>query len=345
MMEAPRTLKEKNKWRFLGKLGAVLMSLFVIFGTTSGNTSAIGNFTGSGVASCINGAVVYVSGSYTISGVNYEHCHLAVGNIQNNSGIDRIDVNFSKQIPSNSIVVFSIVTKTNNDYGRVSWYTASNNYSVLSSSYGDYGVAQLVLYLDVPVSSISLRALNWGNPTSFDIDISSAAYTTLSDVPTSSQISSIQNSLNGLYNTNQSILANTDLIIQTIQDAFDDTTRTADAVEEQNRRDDEDRDNIEQQSSNIDDSASDSQSDAQSTGTTLLSAFTAFVNALTNANPSNCNIDMDLGNLDLGVVNLCQLSPPSGFTTLSSIFMILFCVPLSIATARKVISLFRSFQT
>lgn len=116
------------------------------------------------------------------------------------------------------------------------------------------------------------------------------------------------------------------------------------AQSEMNEKDNQDRDNIEQQSSETDSASSDSSSDAEATGTTLLGAFTAFVGALTNAQPSNCNIDMDLGNLDLGVVNLCQLSLPQPIPTIASIMLILFCVPLSIATARKVINLFRSFQ-
>lgn len=116
------------------------------------------------------------------------------------------------------------------------------------------------------------------------------------------------------------------------------------SVDELNQKDNEDRDNIQSQSSQTDSDAESSASDAESTGTTLLGAFTSFVNALTNASPSNCNLDMDLGNLDLGVVNLCQLSLPQPLPTIASIMLILFCVPLSISTARKVISLFRSFQ-
>lgn len=111
-----------------------------------------------------------------------------------------------------------------------------------------------------------------------------------------------------------------------------------------NEKDDEDRDNIEQQSSTASSDSDSSAQDAEQTGTTLLGAFSAFVNALTNASPSNCVLDMDLGNLDMGNVDLCQLSPPAGFQAIASVFMILFCVPLSIATARKLISLFRSFQ-
>lgn len=120
--------------------------------------------------------------------------------------------------------------------------------------------------------------------------------------------------------------------------------RKNNANQEMNEKDDEDRSNLESQSSTIDSSSEDSGDSAESTGTTLLAAFTSFVGAITSASPSNCNIDMDMGNLDLGVVNLCQLSPPPGFSSIASIFLILFCVPLSIATARKVISLFRSFQ-
>lgn len=118
--------------------------------------------------------------------------------------------------------------------------------------------------------------------------------------------------------------------------------KTAD--DEMNEKDDEDRSNLESQSSDTDSASESSSQDAENTGTTLLGAFSAFVTALTSASPSNCNLDMDLGNLDLGVVNLCQLSPPQPIPTIASIFLILFCVPLSIATARKVINLFRSFQ-
>lgn len=118
----------------------------------------------------------------------------------------------------------------------------------------------------------------------------------------------------------------------------------AQELKEQNDKDDQDRSDIESQSSDIDSDSDDSQQAAEGTGQTLLTAFTGFVTAITSARPSNCNLNMDMGNLDLGTVNFCQLSPPQEFQTLASIFLILFCVPLSIATARKVINLFRSFQ-
>lgn len=94
------------------------------------------------------------------------------------------------------------------------------------------------------------------------------------------------------------------------------------------------------------DTDSDSSSQqATSSGTTLLAGFTSFVSALTGASASNCVINADLGNMDLGSIDLCQLSPPPAFQAISSIMVIGFTVPLSIALAKKMISLFRSFQT
>lgn len=115
-------------------------------------------------------------------------------------------------------------------------------------------------------------------------------------------------------------------------------------LSEQAQKDQQDRDDLQNASQDAQTGANSSQQSATSTGTTLLGAFSAFVNALVNASPSNCNIDMDMGNLDLGIIDFCTLSLPQPFPTIASIFLILFCVPLSIATARKVISLFRSFQ-
>lgn len=120
----------------------------------------------------------------------------------------------------------------------------------------------------------------------------------------------------------------------------------ADAIGQQNKKDEEDRQNIDNQQSEASSDADSSQSDAESTGTTLLAAFTAFVDALNNSSPTDCNINFNIMNgFNGGNVNLCRLSVPSSFQVIGSLVLIGFCVPLSIATARKVIDLFRSFQS
>lgn len=90
-------------------------------------------------------------------------------------------------------------------------------------------------------------------------------------------------------------------------------------------------------------SGSTSASDAQNTGSTLLSGVTALVGALNVSPASSCVIDMDMGIADFGEADLCHLSPPPAFQVISSLVVIGFAVPLSLAAAHKMIELFRSF--
>lgn len=122
---------------------------------------------------------------------------------------------------------------------------------------------------------------------------------------------------------------------------YDNDDAAANAIKEQEQKEKSET-NAQVQAG--DSAANSSSSDASASGTTLLAAAQSFVGALTSATPSNCNLDMDLGNLDLGNANLCSISPPPAFQVISSIVLIGFCVPLSIATAKKMVSLFRSFQ-
>ncbi len=121
------------------------------------------------------------------------------------------------------------------------------------------------------------------------------------------------------------------------------------SIQEQTQQQEQYHDETQQTFDDAQDTAdTDSDSSSQqatSSGTTLLAGFTSFVSALTGASASNCVINADLGNMDLGSIDLCQLSPPPAFQAISSIMVIGFTVPLSIALAKKMISLFRSFQT
>lgn len=121
------------------------------------------------------------------------------------------------------------------------------------------------------------------------------------------------------------------------------------SIDEQTQQDQE---HWEQAQDTFDDAQDDADSDsdsssqqATSSGTTLLSGFQSFLGALTGASPSNCVISADLGNMDLGNIDLCELDPPPAFQAISSIMVIGFTVPLSLALGKKMIALFRSFQT
>lgn len=124
-----------------------------------------------------------------------------------------------------------------------------------------------------------------------------------------------------------------------ISDAIDNQT------EQQAQQYQDTQDTFDDAQDSADTDSSSSSSEATSSGTTLLAGFQSFLGALTGASPSNCVINADLGNMDLGNMDLCQLDPPPAFQAISSIMVIGFTVPLSIALGRKMIALFRSFQT
>lgn len=116
-------------------------------------------------------------------------------------------------------------------------------------------------------------------------------------------------------------------------------------LKEQQKKDEEDRNSMTEASDDANDSADSSGEQAEETGATLLQAFSSFIDALNSASASDCNINFNvMGYLKGGTVNLCSLQIPSQLQIISSLILIGFCVPLSMATARKVISLFRSFQ-
>lgn len=124
--------------------------------------------------------------------------------------------------------------------------------------------------------------------------------------------------------------------------------QTTNAISEQTAQDKEFHDeaqdtfNDSQDSANTD--ADSSSQQAEQSGSTLLEAVTQFIGALTGSSASNCVINANIGEFEMGNVDLCQLSPPPAFQVISSLMVIGFAVPLSIALAKKMISLFRSFQ-
>lgn len=130
--------------------------------------------------------------------------------------------------------------------------------------------------------------------------------------------------------------------LEEIKNAIEKSGDAAQVLEQQREEDKQDMENAQQDASA---DGSDSQQEASQTGQTILQAFISFVGALASASPSNCNIDMNTGFVDFGAVNLCALSPPPAFQVISSIVVIGFAVPLSLAAGKKIIELFRSFQT
>lgn len=117
------------------------------------------------------------------------------------------------------------------------------------------------------------------------------------------------------------------------------------ASEAMNQKDNEDRNNIESQSSEASGDADGSQADVEELGSNFADYVGGIATAL-GASPTDCEIraNFGIGNFDAGTVDLCELSLPQEFQIIGSILLIAFVVPLAWATLNKIIALIRSFQ-
>lgn len=203
-----------------------------------------------------------------------------------------------------------------------------------------------------------------------DVGFNQAMITTYDDAPSvgdiASQISSINGKITALVTDShaiyQELQANriaTDNIrdamiylapdVADIKDILSDlgpdiTSAINDQTQQQQDYHDETKDTFDDAQDSADADGQDSSDQANSTGTTLLGAFIQFVGALTGASAGNCIINANIGDFRMGDVDLCQLDPPPAFQVISSLMVIGFAVPLSIALGKKLISMFRSFQ-
>lgn len=94
-------------------------------------------------------------------------------------------------------------------------------------------------------------------------------------------------------------------------------------------------------SSTAGDSSSD---DVTSATNSLLSVIGAGIGAITTASPTNCRINGDMGNLDVGTIDLCANPVPSFIAVIGSIIAVLVVLPLVIVLFNRFISIIRSFQ-
>lgn len=358
------------KWKRFAKLGVLLMSLFAIIATSLVNITntyadelsvlvePIGYsgtgfaLVGSGCSMGSDGTYAYNNTSYACAvttvtgsleslgwGVNNNYYIKFVGYVYDlrdkeeiNAYINstpNLQVTYSGNTPQsyNATLVDVSANMVSNDSAQISFIfrlNVPNNYGVIYSA-----VLRNV--------GIGLQPNEYFAVGGWYLYLSkNLAPTTNVNIDTQSIVNAINNADNAQAINNQT---------QKIEQQTEAINDVKDSIDQQNQQDQHDRQDLQDTQSDADTSADGSSQQAEATGSTLLQAFTSFVGALTSANPSDCSIDFNImGYINGGRVNLCQLSLPPAFQAIGSLILIGFCVPLSIATGRKVIELFKSFQ-
>lgn len=103
--------------------------------------------------------------------------------------------------------------------------------------------------------------------------------------------------------------------------------------------------------SETNDAVADSESGGVASGTSsqnatssLLSVITSGIGAITSASPTNCKINGNMGNLNVGNIDLCANPVPTFMSLIGSIIAVLVVLPLVIVLFNRFISIIRSFQ-
>ena len=103
----------------------------------------------------------------------------------------------------------------------------------------------------------------------------------------------------------------------------------------------QDRTDLQNTSGNAQSDASSAASSIDNAKTSLLTVIGNFVNIVINPPASNCVIDGDMGNMDLGDIDLCQLSLPPAFAVIGSLLIIGFIIPFAYSLIMTVLSMLK----
>lgn len=106
-------------------------------------------------------------------------------------------------------------------------------------------------------------------------------------------------------------------------------------------QDNQDREDLQNQSDGSQDSAESAADDLNNAKTGLFSVIANFIDIVIHPPASNCVIDADMGNMDLGDIDLCQLSLPPAFAVIGTLLIIGFLIPLGYSVISTILSLLK----
>lgn len=115
----------------------------------------------------------------------------------------------------------------------------------------------------------------------------------------------------------------------------------AQELKEQNDKDDQDRADIQSQQSDSEDGAEDSAEAITNASDSLLAVIGNFVNIVINPPRRDCTISGDMGHMDLGQIDLCQLTPPPAISVIATLLIIGFVIPFAYGIISTVLNLLK----
>lgn len=128
---------------------------------------------------------------------------------------------------------------------------------------------------------------------------------------------------------------------RSVQEVNDSINNLNDTINQQNQQDNQDRQDLENAQSDADSSADDSAEAVSNASDSLLVIMGNFIDIVLHPPSKNCKIDADMGHMDLGEIDLCQLPVPPAVGTIATVLLIGLLIPFVISLINTFLSLLK----
>ena len=116
--------------------------------------------------------------------------------------------------------------------------------------------------------------------------------------------------------------------------------RPSRAAEEMNEKDEEDRNNIESQSSSTQSDSNQAESDMAQGTSSLIGAISSFSSAMAGVHTTNCKLpEISAYNFSLGQLDICTYSPPNWIQTITSVLVSLITIKLAYRIFKRIMNI------
>lgn len=276
---------------------------------------------------------------------------------QNNRGADSSVYAFNDNLPN--LQLDSVAFYPNNGSGVVLTKESSNlSYVITEFNDGGYANQTVTIYVDVTLSGIpsnttgALRV----NLTTRNVQISAASsdfflaflhsshtITWVEQNPTSIVYTNNLNDalLSQQIAQNEVMIENQSRIINAQNATTDAVNNLNDTINQQNQQNQQDRQELENTSSSAENASDDSSQAVTDASSSLLVIMGNFIDIILHPPSSDCSIDADMGHMDLGQIDLCQLPVPPAVGTIATVLLIALLIPFVISLVNTFLSLLK----
>ena len=226
-------------------------------------------------------------------------------------------------IPANSLFTFSIIAKLSNSFTNMP-LSGGSDQTLLNSSYGDHGTNTYTFYTSSIIDDCVWFPVGGTRNDNLILMNSALIHVTrptwiritddggISSTDLNNQLNQIRYLQQDQYNRLVDIISNIDEANETLEDILDkiDGLSMSGSVEEgMDAANENVKDQVQDASDEAESAADDAQDTVESDTATITQQIGNVIGAITDTPATNCEINGNMGNVNLGTLNMCQGMP------------------------------------